>query len=300
MQFYKKYWAYFIISAVFLIPGLFSLIKFGFNPGIDFTGGSLLIIEAQEATQAVQLTENNIRQITTEELMPSSIKQAANGQVIMRLMPISNEQKNQLLNQINQLAPVKQISFDSVGATMGKELIQKTLIAIALASVILVIYLKVRFQDLSFGLAAFLGVVHDVLIICGIFSILGIWLKVEVDTLFVTALLTTVSFSVHDTVVIYDRIREIRKQNPKQKLTEIANLAVVATISRSLNNSLAVAIMLLALLMLGGVTLRYFALALLLGVFFGTYSSPFTSVPLLLLFEDLKKKSFGSHIQGKK
>ena len=143
---------------------------------------------------------------------------------------------------------------------------------------------------MTFGLGALLGVVHDVTIICGLFSIFGWLWGMEVDTLFVTAMLTTISFSVHDTVVIYDRIRELTRKHPSATFIQICDAAVTATISRSFNNSLTVVFMLASLLLLGGVSLRSFALALLLGVIFGTYSSPFTSIPLLILFD--KKKWF--------
>ena len=181
------------------------------------------------------------------------------------------------------------MSFETIGATLGSELIKKTLIAVIIACVILVIYLQFRFDELDYGLAAFLAVIHDTLILSGIFSLLGAYFQTEVDILFVTALLTTISFSVHDTVVIYDRIKELKNKFLNQSLSEVSNAAVSATLSRSLNNSLTVVFMLLALLLLGGETLRDFSLALVLGVIFGTYSSPFVSVPLLLFFADRKK-----------
>ncbi len=285
MRFYKHYWLYFVISACFLLPGIFSLITHGFRLGIDFTGGSILTLQAVEATQAATLTENNLREYIADTAAISSIKQNDQGQAIIRLGNINNEQKNEVLARINEHLPVQQVSFEAVGGTMGVELVEKTLIAIALAGLILVIYLHYRFQNLSYGLGALLGVVHDVTIICGIFSLLGWFAGTEVDTLFVTAMLTTISFSVHDTVVIYDRIRELKRKFPQADFVTICEAAVTATISRSLNNSLTIVFMLLSLLLLGGVTLRSFALALLLGVVFGTYSSPFTSIPLLILFD---------------
>lgn len=288
MKFYRNYWLYFFISAFFLVPAIIALIVFKFQLGIDFTGGTLMTVEASEASQSAMLTENNIRTKIGEELKINSIKQTTTGQTIIRLAPLDNEQKSQLLAQINEIAPVKLISYDSVGAVLGGELIKKTLIAIALACIFLVIYLRSRFHNLSFGVAAFLAVIHDTVIVSGIFAILGAYAGVEVDTLFVTALLTTISFSVHDTVVIYDRIRELKQRFSQASLTQVAEAAVTATFSRSLNNSLTVVFMLLTLLILGGVTLKFFALALLLGVIFGTYSSPFASVPLLLLFEDIE------------
>ncbi|MDO5561921.1 MAG: protein translocase subunit SecF [bacterium] len=290
MKIYKNYWLYFFISAFFLVPSIVALIFFGLQSGIDFTGGSLLTLQANEASMSALLTEDAIRAQISDDFNLSSVKENDQQQILLRLAPLQNAQKDELVNQISEnITEVEVVSFDSLGATLGGELIKKTLIAIVLACIILVFYLWNRFHDFTFGIAALLGVIHDTLIVCGIFSLLGAYAGTEVDTLFVTALLTTISFSVHDTVVIYDRIRELKNKFKQTNLTEVAEAAVTATFSRSLNNSLTVVFMLLALLLLGGVTLRDFALALLLGVICGTYSSPFASVPLLLFFDDLKK-----------
>ena len=123
---------------------------------------------------------------------------------------------------------------------------------------------------------------HDSLILIGAFSLLGHFFDVEVDVLFVTALLTTLSFSIHDTIVVYDRIRELKRKHPRSGLEEIANAAVLETLSRSINNSMTIIIMLLSLVVLGGDTIRWFSVALLIGAITGTYSSTFTAVPLLL------------------
>ncbi len=288
MKFYKNYWRYFFISAIFLVPAIMAWIMFGLRPGIDFTGGTLITVAATEASESALLTEDIIRSKTDADFQINSVKRSEDGQVMIRLATLNNEQKESFITKINEITTIEVISYDSVGATLGSELIEKTMVAIALACIFLVIYLRARFKEVSFGAAAFLGVVHDTLIISGIFCLLGAYLDIEVDTLFVTALLTTISFSVHDTVVIYDRIRELKQRFPQASLVQICEAAVTATFSRSLNNSLTVVFMLAALLLLGGVTLRYFALALLLGVIFGTYSSPFVSVPLLLLFDDYK------------
>jgi preprotein translocase subunit SecF len=131
---------------------------------------------------------------------------------------------------------------------------------------------------------------HDSLILLGAFSLLGHFFNVEVDVLFVTALLTTLSFSIHDTIVVYDRIRELRRKHPRSNLEEVANAAVLETLSRSINNSMTIIIMLLSLVVLGGTSIRYFVMALLIGAITGTYSSTFTAVPLLLVMNKQKSK----------
>lgn len=291
MKFYRHYYLYFLLSAIFLLPGLWSLFTHGLRPGIDFTGGALLTIAPAPAASAAasptpDFSETTIREILANDWALASVQQNLQGELMLRLPPISNEQKDALLASLSAKIAVEPVSFAFVGALMGKELINKTILALVIASLFLIIYLRLRFSEFSFGIAAFTGVIHDVLIICGIFSFLGAWRGVEVDVLFVTALLTTISFSVHDTVVIYDRIRELKKKFPQATLAQLAEAAVVATISRSFNNSLTVVFMLTALLLLGGASLAHFALALLLGVIFGTYSSPFHSVPMILLLND--------------
>ena len=151
------------------------------------------------------------------------------------------------------------------------------------------IYVWVQFNELKYGVSAILAMFHDSLVLLGVFSLLGHFYHVEVDMLFVTALLTTLSFSVHDTIVVYDRIRELRGRYSKYSLTSLINTAITETLSRSINNSVTIIIMLAALAMLGGDTIRWFSAALLIGAVTGTYSSTFTAAPLLLLWEDIKK-----------
>ena len=154
--------------------------------------------------------------------------------------------------------------------------------AIILASIVLLVFIGRRFNDLSFGLAAVLAMFHDSLILTGSFSLLGHFFGAELDSLFVTALLTTLSASVHDTVVTFDRIRELRRKNPRLEWVNLANHSVTEVIVRSLNNSMTIIFMLIALVVLGGPTTRWFALALLIGCVCGTYSSTGVAIPLVL------------------
>ena len=202
----------------------------------------------------------------------------------------NNKIKNQTISKLKEISGVAQeLRFETVGPILGRELISKTIIAIILASFIIILYLIKQFKDVSFGVCAILAMVHDVLILLGLFSILGVLFGVEIDILFVTAVLTTLAFSVYDTVVIYDRLRELKRKE-SGTIKELASKAALQTMVRSLNNSLTTFFMLLSLFLLGGTTIKWFSLALLVGVISGTYSSPFTSVPLLLLWEDWKEK----------
>jgi preprotein translocase subunit SecF len=173
-----------------------------------------------------------------------------------------------------------------VGPTLGKELVIKTLTGVSIAAVLLLFYIAWRFKDRMYGVSAILAMLHDSLVILGIFSLLGHFVGVEVDSLFVTALLTILSFSVHDTIVVYDRIRESIRKYPKESFTTLVNKAVNDTLVRSINNSLTIIFMLLALFLLGGESIRWFVFALLIGTISGTYSSPFVAAPLLVVWQE--------------
>lgn len=176
---------------------------------------------------------------------------------------------------------------------IGRELSQKALIALLLASLAIVVYIAFSFRRIPkpasswrFGIAAVVALIHDVLVVVGIFAILGRFLNVEVDTLFITALLTIIGFSVHDTIVVFDRIRENLLKNMGKRFIDVANLSVVQTLGRSLNTSLTVVFVLIALLLFGGETIRWFVVALLVGIISGTYSSIFNATALLVWWEE--------------
>ncbi len=154
----------------------------------------------------------------------------------------------------------------------------------------ILVWVAWQFKSLQFGISAVLATLHDTVIILGTFAALGHFIGVEVDILFVTAALTVLAFSVHDTIVVYDRIRETMKKHGGSSMKEIANRALSETIVRSLNNSLTIIFMLVALFLMGGQTIKWFVAALLVGTISGTYSSPFVAVPLLVTWEELKKK----------
>jgi len=185
---------------------------------------------------------------------------------------------------------IEEKRFGTVGPTLGKELLIKTLTAIVIVSGIITLYVWKQFSELKYGVSAILAMFHDSLILLGAFSLLGHFYGVEVDVLFVTALLTTLSFSIHDTIVVFDRIRELRHRNQRLNLEQVVSAAVIETLSRSINNSVTIILMLLALVLIGGESIRWFAVALLIGAITGTYSSTFTAAPLLLLWESVRKK----------
>lgn len=276
---------YFLLSALVIMPGLISLFLFGLRPAVDFTGGSALVLRfAQEDNLLLPLEET-----VTEIYDFDQIQQQNSRDYLLRGAELSNQEKDALLAQLSDtFGPVEVLSFESLGPTIGAELLTKTIWAIVIVALIITLYIWRQFNQLKFGLSAVLAMFHDSLVLLGVFSVLGHFAAVEVDVLFVTAMLTTLSFSVHDTIVVYDRIRELRKKHPAASLETVADAAVGETLSRSLNNSITIILVLLALVLLGGETIHYFALALLIGAITGTYSSTFTAVPLLLIWPEKK------------
>jgi preprotein translocase subunit SecF len=176
-----------------------------------------------------------------------------------------------------------------VGPTIGKELLSKAVVAAILAILVILCYVAYAFKNVMFGIAAVISLVHDLLVMLGCFSLFGHFFGVEVDTLFVTAFLTTMSFSVHDTIIILDRVREHQRRGTSASLEELSDRALTETMGRSLTNSLTIIIMLIALVLMGGATVKWFAVGLLIGTVSGTYSSPFIATPALLLMNTFIK-----------
>jgi preprotein translocase subunit SecF len=193
---------------------------------------------------------------------------------------------------------INEVRFDSIGPVIGKELQRKAVIAIILVLAGIIVYLAYAFRKITgglvsswaFGVNAILALIHDVLITIGFFAILGYFFKVEIDTLFVTALLTVIGFSVHDTIVVFDRIREGLKKHYGEVFENIVNNSINETIVRSINTSFTTLLVLVALYIFGGETIRYFALALIFGIIVGTYSSIFVASPLLLIWYNIRRK----------
>lgn len=179
--------------------------------------------------------------------------------------------------------------FESVGPSVGPELVKKTVYAVIVAATGILLWVALQFKSLKYGVSAILAMLHDSFILIGSFSLFGHFFGAEIDFLFVTALLTTLSFSVHDTIVVFDRIREIDRTE-KGNFDDIANRALSETMVRSLNNSFTIIFMLVALVLLGGSTTKWFATALLVGTVLGTYSSPFVAVPILVSWDNWKNK----------
>lgn len=289
INFIKLKYIYFLISFVFLVPSVFFLLRYGLKLGIDFTGGSLTEIRFTDS-QTVQVEESFVDEVTSG-LVDDVLVQVTSETYIIRTKTISEEEKEELMKELEEkIGPVEVIRFESVGPTLGKELLKKTLWGVLLATTAILLYVAYQFKEVKYGVCAVLAMLHDSLIVVGTFSMLGYFWGVEVDTLFVTALLTILSFSVHDTIVVYDRIRETLKKHSTASFESVVNKAIAETLARSVNNSMTIIFMLSALYLLGGATTKWFVLALLIGTITGTYSSTFTATPLLVMWNRIEER----------
>jgi len=282
----KYRFVYLGVSLFFLIFGAYGVIKWGLKLGVDFTGGAVVEYKFEN-----NISTEDINKSLFEKGYPiNSIQKAGVDKYLFRFPPLDREEKDKVNLALEEIlnTKVEELRFENVGPSIGPELIKKTLIAMLLSTVVILLWVAFQFKSFKFGTSAILAMFHDSLILIGCFSILGHFFNAEIDFLFVTALLTTLSFSVHDTIVVYDRIREYQKKDGGD-LKSLADKAISETMVRSLNNSFTILFMLIALILLGGSTVKWFAVALLIGTIAGTYSSPFVAVSLLVTFDELRE-----------
>ncbi len=283
MNWMKHLYLYFFISALVIVPGVYSLFRFGLRPSIEFTGGTRFTLE--------NVTASTDEALQTFSDFSPSLENNLNGSLTLKTKNLSQEAVQEKVDLLKNSNPgIRLSSFESIGGSLGNETLKKTVTAIIIASLALLLYISLAFKQLKYGICAIIATFHDTLVLFGSFSLLGHFYQVEVDLLFVTAVLTILSFSVHDTIVVYDRIREITHKNKETDFVSLVNQAVTETMVRSLNNSLTIIFMLLALFLIGGETTKYFSLALLIGTITGTYSSTFTAVPLLVVWDKVFNK----------
>lgn len=289
MQLMRWKWLYLAISTVALAVSLTGLLLNGLQLSVDFLGGSLIELRLPAETELP--TTEKMQEIVGDAWQLTGVQQSGESQLLLRGETLSQEQQAQVLQNVTQgFGKAELLRAESVGAVISRELLTKTVTALGLVTVFILFYIWRQFSELRFGVAAVIAMLHDSVILLGTFSWLGYFLGVEVDVLFVTALLTTLSFSVHDTIVVFDRIRELRRKHSGIPFTEVINAAVLETLGRSINNSITIIVMLAALSLLGGETIRWFAVALLIGAITGTYSSTFTAVPIITVWEELGSK----------
>jgi len=288
INFMKYRLLYVLISGLVLVPGIFCLLRFGLKPALDFTGGSL--VEFKINTPG-SVTGDQVREtVSAAQIEVGSVTASGNSVFILKTKSLEKAEAERLLTSLKtSYGEITVLRQETVGPVLGKELLQKTFVATLIAVSVILLYIAWAFKNVRYGVSAIIALIHDVLVVVGIFAILGKVKGIEVDALFVTALLTTMSFSVHDTIVVFDRIRELSHKS-SLPFAQLINQALSETMGRSLNNSLTIIFMLLALFLMGGETVRWFVFALLIGTISGTYSSPFVAVPILYQWSLLGKR----------
>ncbi len=292
IRFSKFTWLYLIISCIVIGSGLYSIVRWGYTISIDFTGGtevSYKVDQSAKASLTKAVVEKAIKEAKGEY---QSYDLRNDGTLIIRANNIDEKAEVVLREALATSAssPLTLLRLNTVGPVIGKEALQKTLIAVALGILAILGYIFYAFRRMSFAVAAVVALVHDVLVVLGTYSLLGHFVGAQFDTLFITGLLTTMTFSTHDTIVIFDKIREYRKTRMNAPIEELADKAVSATMVRSVNNSLTILFMLVALVFLGGASIRFFAITLLIGTLTGVYSSPFVATPVMMWLEKRSKR----------
>ncbi|MGD2057414.1 MAG: protein translocase subunit SecF [Anaerolineales bacterium] len=285
----KRYW-FFGLSILVIIPGLIGLALWGMPLAIDFTGGSLLEMRFEAG---IPPEPAEVLTVLDEIGIPDpQVQTAGTTDLVMRSKAINDNQKALVISALEERfgQPITILRFDSVGPSIGVEAAERAGGAVALAALGILGFITYAFWGLPhahrYGIAAIIAMLHDVAVVVGVETWLGYFFGWEVDSLFLTALLTVIGFSVHDTIVVFDRIRENRRLLRRVDFEELVNRSINQTMARSINTQLTVMLTLLALLIFGGVTTRHFITVLLVGVFSGTYSSIFNAAPILVVWEN--------------
>ena len=310
MNFSERRPWFFLISFLVILPGIiFLILAPGLNPGIDFTGGSSLTMQFPEGSEANQkairekLNVIGYPESTVQNLGNSTIDEKRYNLFFLRTKTLDETKKDELVATLNnQFSPEQTntlLSFDLVSAVIAQETVINACWAVLAATLGIFFYVWWAFRKvprpIRYGLAAIVALVHDTLIVVGIFAILGYFLDTEVNTMFLIAILTVIGYSVNDTIVVFDKIRENVLTYTNRPFTEVVNLSISETMSRSLNTSFTLLVTLMALLLFGGATIREFLYVLIIGVIVGTYSSIAIATQVLVSWD---QKTIGKLISS--
>ncbi len=284
----RRYW-YFAFSLLIIVPGLAALAAWGLPLAIDFTGGTLLDVQFVDTPRPIDLADVRLA-YAANGTADVSVQSAGPDRVIIRSSDLTQAQQQTILADLQaRYGTVTVQSAETVGPSVGQEVAVRAAGAVGLATLGILLYITFAFRNIPnafrYGVCAILALLHDVLVVLGLSAIAGRLLGWQVDSLFLTALLTVVGFSVHDTIVVFDRIRENLNLHRRADYESVVNQSVVQTLDRSLNTQLTVLFTLLALALFGGDTIRHFVVTLLVGIASGTYSSIFNAAALLVVWE---------------
>ncbi len=301
---YRK--IFYSISIVLVLACVVSLAVWGLKPGIDFTGGTLIEVAYPAGRPDQSVVASSLAVIDPSASIRLSTTKEGEEEYIIRMKPIDQAEKAKVFTALSLggMSPAVEKNFSSIGPVLGTEALRKSLWSIALVIFAIVLFITFAFRKVAqpvsswkYGLIAIVALLHDVIIPVGVFSVLGHFLGYEVDTLFVTALLVVLGFSVHDTIVVFDRVREnLRHASANKPFSDVVGESIGQTFTRSINTSMTTLIALVVLYILGGSTTEHFSLALIIGIAAGTYSSVFIGSPLLVTIQLWSAKRAG---QGK-
>jgi len=287
---YRKIW--YTISLLLVIVSLFAIFNYGLNWGIDFKGGSLLEVEYTDSFPGLDVLRKNVSELDFGNVV---LQPTGEKGLIIRLRSLSEEEHHALKEVLSVEGALTELRFDSIGPTIGKELREKSWIAVFLVLIIIILYIAFVFRGVSrpvssfkYGLMAVVALFHDMMIPIGVFAFLGQRYGAEIDVLFITAMLTIFGLSINDTIVVFDRLRENLRRNKGNDFEETVGISINETLTRSINTSLTTLAVLISLFLFGGETTKYFALALIIGMTAGIYSSIFLASPLLVTLYKLQ------------
>ncbi len=290
----KRFW-WFLISAVVLVPGIISLaIPPHLRPGIEFTSGSTMTLKFEQ-----EVAQSDLRAYLAESGYGDAILQrTTEGNFLLRTREITSDTKDSLLTRLkDKFGSVTALDFFSVSPLVAAETAQRAAVAVAIAAAAILLYISYAFRKVQkpfrFGVCAIIAMIHDVFVVLGAFSLLGRFFSLEIDSMFIAGMLTVVGYSVHDTIVVFDRIRENSIKGVSKDFGEVVNYSISQTLGRSLNTSLTTLFVIVALFLFGGATIKSFILVLLIGILTGTYSSIFNASQLLVVWE---KKEWGKFL----
>jgi preprotein translocase subunit SecF len=297
MNIIKYRYIYFGISLLVIVPGIIALILWGLPLGIDFTGGSLLevqFVSGQPPSIADVAALYNEMSTSQIDISNPVVQPVGTDSLSIRSKEMHDALKSQIVSALKDRfgggQDVVIMNFTQVSAVIGQEIAVRAAGAVALAAIAILLYITYAFRGVQhafrYGTAAIIAMFHDVLVVVGMEAIIGHFLGWQADSLFLTALLTVIGFSVHDTIVVFDRIRENSNIYRRVGYETIVNHSIVQTLDRSINTQLTVMLTLLALALFGGASIRHFVVILLVGVFSGTYSSIFNASPILVVWEN--------------
>jgi preprotein translocase subunit SecF len=282
----KRKW-FFLISAVVIIPGLLSLIIFGLKPGVDFSSGTTMTLRFDSPVDQADLR----RQLIAQGYDSSTVQRTGEGDFFIRLGEMTPDQRQELIESLESTfkTNITVRDFYAVSPVIATETARNATIAVGVAAIFMLFYIAWAFRRMPkpyrWGICAIVALLHDVLVVMGVFSILGWLAGVQIDAMFITGMLTVVGYSVNNTVVVFDRIRENVSKGIGKDFESNVNASIFETVARSLNTSLTTLLVILAILLFGGITIRYFVLVLLIGVIAGTYSSMLIAGPLLVVWD---------------